>query len=432
MANSRRENGSGSIFKRKDGIWQATFTVGRKTGKLKRQTLYAKTQKEAREKLRAAIAEVDAGVYTTPANISLEAWLIRYLNEETANLAPYTKSGYESIIYQRIIPALGRVKLDKLTHIEVQDFANALYRAKKDGGYGLSPKRAQNIMSVLRRALNVALKIGLIKSNPASCITLPKIEHKEIKPLLDDEIVMFLEAVKGDAYERIHVLGLFTGMREGEVLGLTWDSIDWNASEININKQLQQHQKKGDFSYYLKSPKHEKRRKIIVASEIMHLLREQRAAQDQAKSLCGELWNNEFDLVFTNELGNPINRRTILKHLKKCLSNKGLSNQTFHGLRHGFATMSIQNGVDPKTLQEHLGHHDPGFTLKQYCFASDKMKRDSAEKMQNRMEEIMGKSKEKHMTNDSSVVVVAVVENEERSNVIKFPRNKEKRNFINR
>lgn len=136
-----------------------------------------------------------------------------------------------------------------------------------------------------------------------------------------------------------------------------------------------------DYSYHFSPLKNDKPRTITPAAYVMQLLKSQHTRQLEMRLRAGELWYNEFDLVFTNEAGRPLSRRTIYKHFKKIAAAIGVPDLRFHDLRHSYAVASIRGGDDIKTVQTNLGHATAAFTLDVYGHATDQMKRASAARM---------------------------------------------------
>lgn len=171
-------------------------------------------------------------------------------------------------------------------------------------------------------------------------------------------------------------------MRQAEILGLCWHDIDWENGCIYIRNQLQQRQVRGDFSYYLAPPKEGKERRVILADSTMQVLREQKSLQEHMRKIAEPVWDNPWNLVFTNDFGKPLSRRTVYKHLKRVLRSCGMGDRSFHSLRHSFATICLENGDDIKTVQANLGHYAASFTLKTYAHVSDRMQQNSAARME--------------------------------------------------
>lgn len=381
---SRNAKGSGMIRKRPDGRWEARYTIGIDpgTGKQLRRSVYGSTQAEVRRKLTEAACQIDNGSYIEPSKYHLAQWLEIWLSDYTGNIKPYTLDTYTRNIKNHIKPALGNARLTELNAVMIQQFINNMAKPKVEGGKGLAPKTVKNVAGTLHCALDQAARLGFIASNPASACKLPRCEKVAIRPLHDEEITYFLQAIKGHRFETLFLVDLFTGMRQGEILGLGWDSIDFKKGNIRIYRQLQQRQIKGDFNYYFASLKNDKPRVVVPAPFIMQRLKAQKCSQMETRMRVGELWNNEYDLVFTDEFGHCLSRRTVYKQFKTLVANIGLPETRFHDLRHSFATMSLQSGVDIKTLSETLGHYSAAFTLDVYADSTDRMKHEAANKME--------------------------------------------------
>ena len=377
----RRARGEGSICKRPDGTWEALYVAGIDpgTGKRIRKTVYAKTQQEVRKKLTAAIAALDNGDYKEPCKMTLAQWLDIWTAEYLNAVRPRTVEAYLCQIKNHIKPNLGAVKLDALNPHTIQKFYNGLGK-ETAVGKGLSAKSIKNIHGILHRALQQAVAVGYIRSNPAEACTLPKVVRKELKPLDEDATALFIDAIKGHRYETVFLVTLFTGMRQGEVLGLTWDCVDFTGGTLTINKQLQKTTGGGSV-YVLVPTKNGKGRVIAPAAYVMDLLRSQYELQNKWKLDAGPLWE-ESNLVFTDELGKHFSHHTIYQNFKRVVASIGFPDVRFHDLRHSFAVASIRAGDDIKTVQGNLGHATAAFTLDVYGHVTDKMKHESADRMQ--------------------------------------------------
>lgn len=234
---SRGAAGSGNIRQRSDGRWEGRYTVGIDpgTGKQVQKSIYGKTQKEVRERLRKITSEIDDGSYLEPSRCRVGQWLDIWLNEYTDNVKPYTKYSYRITIQNHLKPAFGYVRLSELNTVMIQAFINSLVRSKEEGGKGLSPKTAINIHGVLHRALKQAANIGLIRSNPADACIRPRGERQPIHPLEDEEVGLFLNAVKGHRFEALYLVDLFTGMRQGETVVLLSQQKPDDTIEIDLD-----------------------------------------------------------------------------------------------------------------------------------------------------------------------------------------------------
>ena len=329
---NRREAGSGTIFKREDGRWQGQFVSGRnpETGKLIRHSVYGKTQREVAAKLREATASIDRGTYQEPNKLTVAEYAKEYFSTCAVNLSHNTQVSYKRILDKHILPALGKVKLTDLNHRQVQRFVTSLSAQK-----GLSAKTVRNIHGVLHNMLESAVRDELLLRNVSERCSLPRVTQHQVRAITTAELSRFLQAIDGKQFRNIFFIDIFSGLRLSEILGLRWDDVDFDYDCIYVRQQLQQKQIKGDFSYFLAPPKEGKQRKIILAQNAMQVLRHQRAKQLEQRLAAGALWDNSFHLVFTNDFGQPLNRRTVYKHLKRILLDCGMGNYTFHSLRHG-------------------------------------------------------------------------------------------------
>lgn len=369
---TRNANGSGSIYQRADGRWEGKATIGYNpsNGKLIRKSVYGKTQSEVRKKIAEITVEIDKGTYKEPTKLKLAEWLEIWLNEYMTGLKPLTVKSYRATVNNHIIPALGNVRLTELNPHTVQTFINKLAEA-------LSPKTVKNVHGVLHQGLSQAAIVGYIPSNPADHCKLPKVTKPKINPLDKGQISAFLDAIRGDYFESIYLVDLFTGMRQSEIVGLTWDCIDFDKGTITIYRQWQK--LKGGYQFV--SPKNNKSRVIRPPALVLSAIKQVRAAQLENQLRAGSAWENQENFVFTNELGQPLKHETIRVHFKKIATSIGLPDLRFHDLRHSFAVLSLQIGDDIKTVQENLGHHSAAFTLDTYAHVTDSMKEESASRL---------------------------------------------------
>jgi len=376
---TRNAQGGGNIRQRPNGLWEARYTVGRDpgTGKQIQKSVYGKTQKEVRQKLSKATSEIDEGTYFEPSKMTLGQWLDIWLDSYVAHsVKPYTLDSYRTQAEKHVKPTMGKVGLSVLTAPLIQGFYNDLLEVD-----GLSPKTIKNIHGVLHKALSQAVKVGNIRYNPADACDLPKAQRKEIIPLERDEISKFLDAIQGQRYEYLYRVTLFTGLRQGEVLGLTWDCVDFQTNTLYINKQLQKTKKVGG-TYLLVPTKNGKGRTITAAPSVMTVLRKQKTRQAQMRLAAGPAWENRDGLVFTNEFGGHLAHFTVYKDFKAIVREIGLEQARFHDLRHSYAVASLESGDDIKTVQGNLGHATASFTLDVYGHVSQKMRQQSADRME--------------------------------------------------
>lgn len=378
---TRNAQGGGTIRQRKDGRWEARYTVGRDpgTGKQVQRSVYGSTQKEVRQKLAQAVAAIDSGTYTDPSRLTVGQWLDIWQRDYLGGVKPFTVLNYSQHIKNHIKPALGVVKLEALNAYTIQGFYNSLGKPQGDKP-GLSAKTVKCIHGVFHKALSQAVKVGYLRFNPADACELPRIERKEIKPLDNEEIAAFMKAIHGHRFEAIYLVTLFTGLRRGEVCGLTWDCIDLDLGTILVNKQLQSVPgQPGEFR--LVSSKNGKGRTITAAPFVMDVLRRHKVQQAEMRLKAGPLWQDN-DFVFCNEIGERLSPNTVYHNFKRIAASIGLPEARLHDLRHSYAVAALRAGDDIKTVQGNLGHHTASFTLDTYGHVTEEMKRASANRME--------------------------------------------------
>lgn len=308
------------------------------------------------------------------------AWLDIWVAEYLPDVKPRTAQSYRATVEGHLKPELGAVKLSALTAPQIQAVYNRLHKC------GLSPKTIKNLHGVLHKALEQAVEIGYIRFNPARACKLPRVEKAEIHPLDEREIAAFMEAVKGHPFEAVYLTTLFTGMRESEVLGLTWNNVDFEAGTLTISRQLQ----RIDGEYRFTTPKNGKSRRITPAPFVLDVLRNQRKRQAEWQLKAGTAWQNENNLVFTNETGRNLSAQTVYLQFKKAVAAIGRPDARFHDLRHTYAVAALESGDDVKTVQENLGHHTAAFTLDVYGHVTEKMKAESAARMERFIKGVSG------------------------------------------
>lgn len=383
----KNPNGTGTIRKRPNGTWEARVCTGRDpaTGKLIRKSVYGRTQRDVSKQLREISQAVDDRVFFDPVKITVEEWFEVWISDYSGSMSDYTVRKYRSFIKNHIVPALGFVKLKDLTPVLIQRFINEKAAAKpnrsekskevKDEPY--SAKTIKDIHGVLHSGLKTACEINYISKNPADRTKLPKVVSKPVKPLDKAQTKAFLAALDGNEYERPFKTALFTGMREAEICGLTWDCVDFENGVITIDRQLQ----RVDGAYKFNPPKWGKVHTVAISQALETVLREERRNQLENRMRAGTAWDNPKDLVFTNEIGKNRVPQTLSQRFKKVAKSIGLDDSCLHDLRHTYAVNALQAGIDVKTVSESMGHRSVAFTMDRYMNVTKDMRKDCADKM---------------------------------------------------
>jgi integrase len=358
----KRGNNEGSITQLADGRWQARVTL--EAGK--RKAFYGKTRVEAAAKLNAALRDRDRGL---PVGMderqTTGQYLQTWLESTRGQIEPSSWRRYGDYVRVHLAPGLGKVALAKLSAQQVQAF----YGRKQEEG--LSGTTVHCIHGMLHRALEDALRMGLVQRNVTETVRAPRRSTKEMHSLTEEQAQRFLAAAadaanKGDRFYALYVLALTTGMREGELLGLRWSDIDFGGKKLQIRMAVQEAAK----GFILAEPKTDySRRTIGLSPTPLEALHAHRAKQNEERLALGEAWSGTLDLVFPNVIGGLMIPDNLAKRgFKKLLRRAGLDEGThFHCLRHTAATILISRGLSPKLVSQMLGHSDISITLRVYA-----------------------------------------------------------------
>ena len=374
----KRANGEGNIRKRKDGRWEGRYTAGHdpETGKAIYKNVLGKTQAEVKAKLKAAIQEAQmldlskAGKYTV--GEWMEVWFEDYAK---LKVRPSSHQTYRGYIDNHIKPNIGDIPLEKLTSLDLQKLCKKLLAngrvdrlESKGQPKGLSAKTVRNIHQILSSALKLAQEQRIILTNPAEGCALPKVGHREMKTLPLEQLQSFLREARKSGVFELYCLELATGLRRGELLGLKWEDIDLQKGDLRVRRQISRIN-----GEVVEAPLKTKNayRTLPLAEDTIDILKEQR------KKFGSSPW------VFPSPTGGPISPDSVLHMLHRVLKRAGLPRVRFHDLRHTFATLALQNGVDIKTVSGMLGHFSAGFTLDTYAHVTSAAQRQAAQTMGN-------------------------------------------------
>ena len=368
----KRKAGDGTVRQRKDGRWEGRIVIGYDdNGYPKTKNVLAKTKKECVEKLQKLKAECGG---LKPEKVRPEMafgdWLTYwYENHSKPKIRPTTQETYESRIRLHIIPEIGGIPLNKLTQNDLQQFYG---RLKKSGrkrftdkyGEGLSDRMVRMCHATCRSALEKAVQDGLIRVNPAIGCKLPPKKAREMQVLTREELQRFLIQAKFEGYYEVFLLDLATGLRRGELMALQWDDLNFKTGVLNVNKQV--YDVRGQLQ--ISTPKTKNSvRKIVLPPAVVAVLREYKKTVDSR-------W------MFPSPVKEdcPITPGVVRRRLQFILEHAGCKHVRFHDLRHTFATLALENGMDVKTLSAMLGHVSAVTTLDIYTHITGDMQRAAA------------------------------------------------------
>ncbi len=346
---NRRKQGEGTLRLRKDGRWEGRIVIGYDENNMpKTKTVTAKTKFECEEKIRKLKEELGKAREKIKPDMPFGEWLdFWYQNFCKPALRETTKASYENFIYNHIIPTIGKIPLNKLLQNDLQQF---YARLKKGGrlkdvntkGTGVSDRMVRSCHGRCRSALEKAVTEGLIATNPAIGCKLPPKKGREMQVLTPNEIARFLARAKEEGYYEIFLLELSTGMRRGEILALKWSDVNFKDGSLRIQRQAVAAGKQ----IIVQTPKTRASiRTILLPSYMIEIL----AKLKQSKTC---------EWVFPSPVkeGEPRNPTALHHRFKLILKRASCKDIRFHDLRHTFATMALENGMDVKTLSGIIGH----------------------------------------------------------------------------
>lgn len=385
----KKANGEGSISKRKNGRWMGRVTTGRnEDGSLKRQTVYGKTKQEVIEKTTRILNELHTGTYIEASKITLGQWLDTWLwDYKKPSVRPNTFSAYEQNIRIHIKPEIGDILLKDLKPAMLQRFYNSKHDSTNDKSKGkISAATIKKIHNIIHEAIEQAIKNELIDKNVSDRVQTPRLEKKDVRVFTLKEQKIFLEAIAPDRLGCAFILDMATGLRIGELLALRWKDIDLNKGVIRVNQSLGRIKVFDTIDQYhtelhfgeLKT--RSGRRSVPIPKNVVNSLKIHQEKQDVEKAACGNSYVDN-DLVFCTEIGTPLEPRNLMRKFYAIIEKLQIPKANFHCLRHTFATRALEAGINPKVVQEMLGHANISMTLDTYSHVLPDTKRAAADKL---------------------------------------------------
>jgi integrase len=371
----KRGNGEGSIYQGADGRWRSVVDLGYRDGRRSRKYLSGQTRAEVATKLRRILDEHEAGleISTDGRAPTVEVWLNHWLdNIAVQKVRPSTLVGYRGYVRNRIIPTIGRHRIDKLRPEHLERFYAALTAE------GLSPATIRQVHRITSRALKVAVQRGRMRHNVATLVELPSVIQHEIEPLTAEQARAVLATARGRRNAARWSVALAMGLRQGEALGLMWEAIDLDAGTITVRQALQ---RKPGGGLVMVPPKSRAGRRVIpMPAQLTESLRAQKVSQAAERLAAGPAWT-DVGMVVATPFGKPVDPRNDYREWRQLLRDAGLPHARLHDARHTAATLLLTQGVPARVVMEILGHSQISLTLGTYTHVVPELARDAANRM---------------------------------------------------
>lgn len=370
---SKRSNGEGNIRQRSNGSWEARVSyIDESTGKRKRVSFYGRTKGEVRDKLKDASDRIDAGAPPKDATVTVADWLTHWRKTtlRASDRKETTKELYASLSRTHLEPdPFGSTRLDRLRPTHVEGLLVALQEK------GRSESTIRSAYTVLRQALDVAVRDGLLATNPVAKVKRPSVSVKEAQYLDVADVGKLLEAAKDSRYSPALRLIAATGLRAGEAVGLRWSDVDLDDGTIRVRHTVSR--LKGRLE--LTEPKTARsRRSVPLAGTTVAMLRRHRATLARDQLAAGDQWQDN-DLVFPTEFGTPVDPRNLRRVVEVAAKGAGLEDVGVHTLRHSAAVAWLEAGVHIRAVADLLGHSSISITGDVYGHSSDATTRSAVD-----------------------------------------------------
>ncbi len=379
---------------RKTSTWVVAYDLPREPGEPRRQAFKSgfRTRRDAEAWFTQKAEELRQGIAPPDERMTVEQYLKQWLESISDSVSASALHAYRNHVELHIIPALGKVRLTELRaqHIER---AKAQWRSsdlkRRKGKVGkLSARTTHHIFCTLRDALNRAKRQRMIAINPCDLVDPPKVERKEMKHLNAQDSVALLRALGDSDIGAAITVSLGAGVRRGELLALRWGDIDLDAGVLSVQNALE---RDGGITR-LKPPKTESsRRTIILPRFVVDRLRRHRIEQTQRFPANVAILQTPETLVFERN-GKSWVPNTFTTAFMRALREAGVKRVRLHDLRHSYASLLLESGVDLKTVSMALGHSSVATTANIYAHVTHSLKRDAADRLDNAITTAMQKA----------------------------------------
>lgn len=374
MVASKRGNGEGSVYRRKNGRWVAQVLLGYRDGKPMRKYLYGATQREVEEKRRAVQRQIDSNLPVPDERLLVSQFLSTWVEEVAPrSVKASTADGYAWMLRRYVVPHIGHIRLARLHPQDVERMLSALIDS------GLSPRTVRQARAILRRAVSYAERYGMVSRNVVALVQPPSAPLSTTHDALThDEARALLHAAAGDRFEALVSVALTLGLRRGEALGLRWDCVDLDAGTLTVAHTLKRRVGHG---LVLDSPKTKGSAATIPLTQMaIKALRRRRVSQAEERLAAGAVWQ-DTGFVFTTPVGTPLDPRNMSRWYHALTESAGLGRRRFHALRHSAATLMYEQGVPIEVISDMLRHAGLSITKDVYVSFRPDMQRRGVDAM---------------------------------------------------
>lgn len=359
---TKRLDHEGTIIKLKDGRVRGRIMIDRHI-----HQFYGKTKTEVVEHFKDLKAKITDGVNINAPKTTVGEWCQYWLDEYAqyqTKANTYEKNRY--YLQNRVIPYIGRIQLDKLTGLDVQQMVNRIMRD------GLQPTTARCIKNTLHAALEYAVRHDLIAKNPCKLVTIKNARYKPVQPISEDQLNAFLSVIRDYSHSLIIILTATTAMRRSEACGLKWQDFDWGQGKINIQRTVVR--TRGNKTLIGDTKSDSSRRSLPLIGWVLDECKAEFEKVKQNKGI-----KNRF--VDCNPDGSPVNPTCIYRTIQRAGKRIGIESMTVHRLRHTVASILLARGENPKVVQELLGHATLSQTMDTYSHVVPGLKEKAVAKL---------------------------------------------------
>jgi integrase len=417
---ARRGRGEGSVRQRADGRWEARIDCGWQNGKRVRKSIFGRTRRAVTNKLPKALQQAQQGTPFADERETVEHYLSRGLEYAQTRIRPRTWATYESSVRLHLVPTIGKVPLARLTPGHVDAMFHQLQQK------GTSVTRVRYARTVLRAALNRAMKWQLVTQNVAALVDPPRHRVREIQPLTPEQARTLIDSVRDHRLGAIVSVATALGLRQGEALGLRWQDVDFDGGRLSVRQalersggdsagrrplaierrelrkriaetrkrsperrallqQLEANRKKWrelrSVIRFVEPKSARSRRTIRMPQIVASALKSHRKRQLGERMALGKAWQDS-GLVFVSPIGTPLDPRNVTREFQAMVAAApSIPRVRFHDLRHTAATLLLAQGVDPRTIMETLGPSQIRLTLNTYSHVLPALQADAAARL---------------------------------------------------